>query len=250
MLDEFQSHYRGECLADFFPSQLGDLLRNDEAMRQAAEFARGEDLKGFVLVDKEGRDILDKDGKPMPVGPAPLAHWEALGAHVHKISLLMRSNNDVERVFTHASRGHSRGGKNVDPRTISSWVRRKDWITGGFWGKEKDPLFLDKFAKWRLFALMHHKRLQRLFQPDVAAAEEKKMAAQLADLPLKYRNGGRFDESNIRPGKDFFVFGQKEIDPENNDEGAAPPHRKRTSPSVMLRQKAAAKRKAAVRAHK
>ena len=71
------------------------------------------------------------------------------------------------------------------------------------------------------------------------------MAAQLADLPLKYRNGGRFDESNIRPGKDFFVFGQKEIDPENNDEGAAPPHRKRTSPSVMLRQKAAALRKAA-----
>ena len=91
----------------------------------------------------------------MPVGPAPLAHWEALGAHVHKISLLMRSNNDVERVFTHASRGHSRGGKNVDPRTISSWVRRKDWITSGFWGKEKDPLFLDKFAKWRRFALLH-----------------------------------------------------------------------------------------------
>ncbi len=73
-------------------------------MLQAAEFSLGKDIEGFVLVDKDGRDILDKDGIPMPVGPAPLERSEELATQVHDIAPIMRSNNDVERVFTHASR--------------------------------------------------------------------------------------------------------------------------------------------------
>ena len=72
LLDELVSHWPTENLADFVPTQLSDLLTNSKAMLQAGEFSLGEDIEGFILVDKDGRDILDKDGKPMPVGPAPL----------------------------------------------------------------------------------------------------------------------------------------------------------------------------------
>ena len=240
MLDEVVSHWPNEYLQDFVPSQLGNLMRSGQAMLQAGEFALGEDIKGFVLVDEDGRDILDKDGNPMPVGPAPLERWEKLAAQVHDLALLMRSNNDVERVFTHASRGFSRGGRHVTPTIISSWVRRKDWISAGLWGKEKDASFLKKFSKWRCFVSAHYQRLQRLSLPDVAGAEEKKMAAQLAKLALKYKNGNRFAESHIAPSKDFFSFGQKA--PRDDDAEDAPTRGKRTSSGEKLRQRARAAR--------
>ena len=238
ILDELKSHWPTECLSDFVPSQLGNLLRDGAALLQAEEFSKGEDIKGFVLVDKDGRDILNKDGKPMPVGPAPLERWEAVAALVHTIALHMRSNNDCERVFTHATRGFLRGGRNVTPMLISSWVRRKDWVSAGLWGKEKDPSFVKSFGKWRHFVAAHHHRMQRLSLPDVAGAEEKKMAAKQAKLALKYRRGEPFADSSIRPSNDFFLFGQKASG--NDDADDAPTCRKRKSPGEMLLQKARA----------
>jgi hypothetical protein len=38
------------------------------------------DIEGFVLVDKDARDILDKDGEQMQVGPATLEQWEEAAA--------------------------------------------------------------------------------------------------------------------------------------------------------------------------
>ena len=225
------------------PNQLAKLLRSGQAMLQAAEFSLGKDIEGFVLVDKDGRDILDKDDIPMQVGPAPLERSEELAALVHDMALLMRSNNDSERVFTHASRGFTRGGRNVTPATISTWVRRKDWISAGLWGKEKDASFLEKFGKWHRFVSTHNERLSRLFLPDIAGAEEKKTASQLAKLPLKYHRGESYAVSHIGPSKDFYTFGQK---PPGGDDAEDAPTRtgilKRTSAGETLRQKARAAR--------
>jgi hypothetical protein len=55
--------------------------------------------------------------------------------------------------------------------TISAWVRRKDWISAGFWGKEKDTLFQKQFGKWRRFVTMHYHRMQVLTQPNAAKIE-------------------------------------------------------------------------------
>ena len=247
MLDELKSHWPNDYLPDFVPNQLGDLMRSGTAMQQAGEFTLGKNVEGFVLVDKGGRDILDKEGKPMPVGPAPLERCEELAALVHKIMLHIRSNNDVERVFTHATRGFSAGGKNVTPMIISSWVKRRDYISGGCWGKEKDASFLKKFGQWRRFIWMHLDRLDRLSRPDVAGAEEKKMASQLAKLGLKYRRGERFDETHIEPSKDFFTVGQKNDDAD--DAGDAPAPRKQPSAGARLRKRARAVR-AHIEAHK
>ncbi len=209
MLVELKSHWPDEFLPDYVPSQLGKLMCSGQAMLQAEDFSLCKDIEGFVLVDKDGRDILDEYGIPMPVGPAPLERSEVLAALVHDIALIMRSNNDVERVFTQASRGFNRSGRNVTPAIISCWVRRKDWISAGLWGKEKDASFLEKFRKWRRFVAAHNQRLPRLNLPDVAGAEEKKMASQLAKLALKYHRGESFAVSHIRPSKDFFTIGQK-----------------------------------------
>ena len=245
MLDEMTSHWPADYLADYVPSQLGNLLRSDTAMQQVGQFSLAKDIEGFVLVDMDGRDILDKIGKPMPVGPAPLERFEEAAGLIFDIALHMRSNNDVERTFTHASRGFTRGGRNATPMIISSWVRRKDWISAGFWGKEKDPLFLNKFGKWRKFVIAHQHRMQRLSMPDVAEAEEKKMAAKLKKLAVKYRRGERFAESHIGPSNDFYTFGQKA--PGNNDAEDAQVRenlvrRKRTRSDEVLRQRARAKR--------
>ncbi len=109
----------------------------------------------------------------MSVGPAQFEQWEELAAHVHDLVLLMWSNNDVERVFTW---GFSCGGRNVTPEIISSWVRKKDWISTWLWGKEKDESFVKQFGKWCRFVLTHYQRLQWLYLPDAAGAEEKNMA--------------------------------------------------------------------------
>jgi hypothetical protein len=115
MLDELKSHWPDECLPNYLPSRLGKLMCSGQAILQAEEFSLCRDIECSVLVDKDGRDILDKDGIPVPVEPAPLERSEELAAQVHDITLIVRSNNDVERVFTHASRGFTRGGRNVNP---------------------------------------------------------------------------------------------------------------------------------------
>jgi hypothetical protein len=108
---------------------------------------------------------------------------------------------------------------------------------------EKNASFLAKFGKWRRFVSTFHQHLPRLFLPDIAGAEEKKMASQLSKLPLKYHRGESFAVSHIGPSKDFFTFGQK---PPGKDDAEDAPIRtgilKRTSAGEKLRQKARAAR--------
>jgi hypothetical protein len=108
---------------------------------------------------------------------------------------------------------------------------------------EKNASFLAKFGKWRRFVSKYHQHMPRLFLPDIAGAEEKKMASQLSKLPLKYRRGESFAVSHIGPSKDFFTFGQK---PPGKDDAEDAPIRtgilKRTSAGEKLRQKARAAR--------
>jgi hypothetical protein len=99
MIDELKAHWPEENLSDFVPSQLSKLMSSGQAMLQAAEFSLGKDIEGFVLVDNNGRDILDKDGIPMPVGPAPLERFEELAEVVHDMALIMRSNNDTDSLL-------------------------------------------------------------------------------------------------------------------------------------------------------
>jgi hypothetical protein len=128
-------------------------------------------------------------------------------------------------------------------------VKRRDYISGGCWGKEKDASFLKKFGQWRGFILTHLDRLDRLSRPDVAWAEEKKMASQLAKLGLKYRRGERFDETHIEPSKDFFTYGQKAVNDDADDADDAPAPRKQPSAGARLRKRARAVR-AHIKAHK
>ena len=51
MLDELFAHHPNEKLANFVPTQLADLLNDEEAMRQFSRLCQGETIEGFVLVD-------------------------------------------------------------------------------------------------------------------------------------------------------------------------------------------------------
>jgi hypothetical protein len=91
MIDELKAHWPDENLSDFAPSQLSKLMSSGQATLQAAEFSLGKDIEGFVLIDTNGRDILGKDGIPMPVGPAPLERSEDLAELVHDMPRIWRS---------------------------------------------------------------------------------------------------------------------------------------------------------------
>jgi hypothetical protein len=155
IVDDLQSHYHGICLADYLPTQLADLLNDTEAIQEGAEFCAAKDISGFVLVDSDRQDVVFEKGvlkgQPKPVGPAPAERLSRFARHCLKLALVMRSNNNTERVFNHAKIGFSSGGKNVTPMTIGAWMRGKDWVTLGLWGKEKNPELLDMYAKARRF---------------------------------------------------------------------------------------------------
>ena len=240
VLDELKSHYPGKNLPDFVPTQLADLLTNGQAMGQADEFCLAKDIEGFVLVDKDGKDILDGKGNRVPVGPAPVERFEDLANQVHPIVCTVLSNNDPERVFTHAARAYSAGARNMSVMTLTSYVGGKDWINAGLWGKEKDELFVKQFGKCREFIAQYYPRLQLLTMPDASKCEEARTAAQLAKLPKKYRNGALFPESNIKADKDFFTFGQEAPGHEDGDQVPALACRGGASPGIRLRQRARA----------
>jgi hypothetical protein len=88
VLDELKSHYPGKNLSDFVPTQLPDLLTNSQATRQGDEFCLAKDIEGFVLVDKDGKDILDGkgNGNRMPIGPALVERFKELANQEHKIA--------------------------------------------------------------------------------------------------------------------------------------------------------------------
>jgi hypothetical protein len=229
MLDELEDHYRINVpsvkLVDYVPQQLAALLTNEEAMLQAGKFCLAENIEGFVLVDKDGKDVKDKKGNLMPVGPAPVERFPELARLVCTMAFTVLSNNDPERAFTHASRGYRLGARNVTAMTISTWVRGRDWISGGFWGMEKNEDFIKSFAKWRRFVAAYYPRLQLLTMPNAHNVEQARMAAQLAKLPAKYKNGTLFLETNITASKDLFIFGSKPSGNDDTDE--APDNAKR-----------------------
>jgi hypothetical protein len=125
MLDELFAHHPNEKLENFVPTQLADLLNDEEAMQQFSRFSQGEAIKGFVLVDEDGQDL--KGSWAVPVAPA-----ESHEKYAHlalQIVLTQLSSNDIERIFSLGSRGFIRGGKNVSPMAINSWCRRNDWVS-------------------------------------------------------------------------------------------------------------------------
>jgi hypothetical protein len=133
MLDELFAHHPNEKLVNFVPTQLADLLNDEEAMEQFSRFSQGEAIEGFVLVDEDGQDL--KGSWAVPVAPA-----ESHEKYAHlalQIVLTQLSSNDIERIFGGGSRGFNRGGKNVGPMAINSWCRRNDWVSGGFLGLGK-----------------------------------------------------------------------------------------------------------------
>jgi hypothetical protein len=242
VLDELKSHYPGKDLSDFVPTQLADLLTNGQAMRQGDEFCLAKDIEGFVLVDKDRKDILDGKGNKTPVGPAPVERYQELANQVHPIVCTVLSNNDPERKFTHAARAYSAGARNMSVMTLTGYVGGMDWINAGLWGKEKDELFILQFGRCREFIHDFYPRLQSLTMPDVSKSEEARAAANQAKLPKKYRMGALFPESNIKAANDFFTFGQEPPGNEDGDQAPARAHGKGTSPGERLRQRARAKR--------
>ena len=195
MLDELFAHHPNEKLANFVPTQLADLLNDEEAMRQFSRLCQGETIEGFVLVDEDGQDL--KGSSAVPVAPAE--RYETFAHLALQIVLTQLSSNDIERIFSLGSRGFIRGGKNVSPMAINSWCRRNDWVSGGFWGMEKDEVFLKEYGNARRFFQAHESRLRRLMQPDTDTSEMRKMGARQQKLPVRNRDGQQFGTSNIQP---------------------------------------------------
>ena len=195
MLDELFAHHPNETLANFVPTQLADLLNDEEAMRQLSRLCQGETIDGFVLVDEDGQDL--KGSRAVPIAPA---ERHEIYAHLAlQIVCTQLSSNDIERIFGQGSRGFNRGGKNVSPMAINSWCRRNDWVSGGFWGLEKDEVFLKEYGNARRFFQAHESRLRRLMEPDTETSEMRKMGARQAKLPARNRDGQQFGTSNIEP---------------------------------------------------
>ncbi len=110
-------------------------------------------------MDEDGKDILHGKGDRMSVGPAPVERFGELAIQVHPIVCTVLSNNDPERVFTHATRASSAGARNMTVMSLQAYIGGRDWINAGFWGKEKDDLFITQFGKCRKFIRNYYSRL-------------------------------------------------------------------------------------------
>ncbi len=118
------------------------------------------------MVDKDGKDVLDRKGDLMPVRPVPVERFPDLTHLVCTMAFTVLSNIDPERAFTHASLEYRLVARNVTAKTISTWVRGKDWISGGIWGMEKNEDFIKSFAMSRKFVADYYPRVQLLTMPD------------------------------------------------------------------------------------
>jgi hypothetical protein len=223
IVDELQAQFLDAGERDFlnyYPPQLADLLTDKEAMRQFPEFLRGDEMKGFYLLDADGRVVYedtrkkDDEGKPTkkPVvpGPAPLWRFPELALRVLKLYFRQLTSNDVERIFSLVARGYRGGGKNVGYKCISSWCRRRDWVTGRFFGMEVNPEFLKVFGSARRLLRENEKRFQMVFSVDVNSNERRKRWRQQKDLPAFIRNGkGKFVATNIVASNQESLLGPK-----------------------------------------
>jgi hypothetical protein len=213
ILDELAAQFVGQgeaAFLDYYPPQLSDMLKDDDAMQQLPNFLGGGAMEGFHLLDPDGNVILAKTGRidnegidvtePVVAGPAPLWRFPSLARRVLKLYFRQLSSNDVERVFSLVARGFRGGGKNVGFRTISVWCRRKDWVSGRFFGKEVDPEFLQVFGAARRLMRENIEGFQKVFDPDADSSEQRKRFRQQNALPAYITQGTRkFDATNMEP---------------------------------------------------
>ena len=223
IFDELQAQFLDadeKEFRNFYPPQLTDLLKDEAAMSQFPEFLRGDEMEGFLLLDSRGDVVYedtrkkDADGQPImkPVvpGPAPLWRFPELALRVLKLYFRQMSSNDVERVFSLVARGFRGGGKNVGYMCISSWCRRRDWVTGRFFGMEVNPEFLKVFGAARRLMRENVERFQAVFSVDINSSERRKRWRQQKDLPAFIRKGTRkFGTTNIVPSKKESILGLK-----------------------------------------
>ena len=256
ILDELQAQFidQGEHqFLDYYPPQLTDMLTDEAAMRQFPDFLRGDAMEGFHLLDADGNVLLvdtrkkDTDGnpimKPVVAGPAPLWRFPDLARRVLKLLFRQMSSNDVERVFSLVARGFRGGGKNVGFICISSWCRRRDWVSGRFFGMEVNPDFLKVYGAARRLMRENEKGFRKVFSVDINASEQRKRFRQQKDLPAYIKKGGQFVKTNIVPSAQEFLVGPKKESSKDPTARAANP----AKTSANLNISRAAKRHMAAR---
>ena len=227
ILDEMgeQFHNQGDHqFLDYYPPQLTDLLKDEVAMREFAEFLSGDAMPGFddcYLLDAEGNVALedaremDENGQPkkIPVVPRPVKPlwlFPSLARRVLVLFFRQMTSNDVERVFSLVARGFRGGGKNVGFRCISSWCRRRDWVSGRFFGMEVNTDFLKVYSKARSLVCDNEQGFQKVFTADLDSSEMRKRWRQQKHLPLYMKRGTRtFVQTNIVPYKNESAVGPK-----------------------------------------
>ena len=225
ILDELgeQLRHQGEQqFLEFYPPQLADMLKDEAAMRQLPIFLRGNAMEEFVLLDANGQVLLEdtkplvKDAngdyikQPVAAGPAPLWRFPELARRALKLYFCQLSSNDVERVLSLVARGYSGGGKNVGFRCISSWIRRRDWVSARFFRLEADPAFLEVYREARRLIRENNKGFQQAFALDINSSELRNRWRQQQNLPDYMKNGVRnFKKTNIVAGVQELMVGRK-----------------------------------------
>jgi hypothetical protein len=252
ILDELGARFRDQGeqqFLDFYPPQLADMLKDEAAMRQFPEFLRGDAMVGFHLLDAQG-NVLYEDIKPLttdangnrikrPIvaGPASLWRFPELARRVLKLYFRQMSSNDVERVLSLVAGGYRGGGKNVGFRCISSWIRRRDWVSARFFRMEADPAFLDVYREARRLIRVNHKGFQQVFIQDVNTSELRNRWRQQEKVPNYMKNGvKKFDKTNIVPGMQELSVVRKNED--NEQLAARVVYNKRKRQLVVERLKA------------
>ncbi len=65
-----------------------------------------ENIEGFFLVDKDGKDVLDRKGDLMPVGPVLVERFPEFTHLVCTMAFTVLSNNDSEDQSLHSHMDH------------------------------------------------------------------------------------------------------------------------------------------------
>lgn len=255
MLDELKAHFinQGEPgFVDFYPPQLTDMLTDDVAMRQLSEFLRGDAMEGFHLLDAEGNTLFedvkpvtqDAQGnrmrQPIVVGPKPIWQFPALARRVLTICLRQLASNDVERVLSLVAVKYRGGGKNVSFRCISSWIKRRDWVSGRYFGMEVNPDFLKVYGAARRLMRKNETAFQAVYTLDINTGEQRKRWRQQNDLPAYAKVGQKFRKTNIVPYRQERMVGTKSNMSEDPSDIAVKPTAHRVNkPNERRRQRLA-----------
>jgi hypothetical protein len=118
----------------------------------------------------------------------------------------------VERVLSLLAQGYRGGGKNVGFRRISSWVRRRDWVSARFFLLEAQPAFLEVYRQGRRLLRENNKDFQDLFKLDVNTSEVRNRWRQREHLPNYMKKAaGKFVKTNLNivPGMPALLVGRQ-----------------------------------------